>query len=313
MSQVRAYVPELLMTEGKDQPHMRVCREECALLDPANKYRVLAGRGIDLKIGEPFAPFAALPASERDFMERALARTNRVLVNGKRGPLLIFGDLLPYSGLLFVVAPHFDERTLRRGLYWTAHAGFTAEIPIFEESLPLQREDEEVCRALEEMFYYLDRIFSDLPTPGLWTRTQLIANFAGCLLDQVQLPPEMPDIPRGERLRLTAFLLCAFFTMRRHSEIVDVEGGAASDAFRYRMEFEGLEGFDPSASEDYAFLHHGPFSRFLFARDGDRFAIEGHLITEQHSHGLRALSTPMAYLGLLLSLQNRKAPDASGL
>ena len=60
MSDIRSYLPEAFFLDPKKEAHMRVCREDVVLLDPADGYRVIAGRGKELQTGEFFAPFLQL-------------------------------------------------------------------------------------------------------------------------------------------------------------------------------------------------------------------------------------------------------------
>ena len=67
--QLRSYLPENILLDGKHQQHTRMCHEELAVIDPANGYRVIAYRGsIPLK-EQNMQKLFGISAKETDFLE----------------------------------------------------------------------------------------------------------------------------------------------------------------------------------------------------------------------------------------------------
>ena len=217
MSEIRSYIPEAFFLDQKDEDHMRVCREDLVLVDPADGYRVVVGRGKEILAGEPFAPLVRLSRSERQFLEQSLGRKMRLLLQGKNEPILVFADLLEASGLLLVICPRFDTENLKRGLALLGKSEFISSNRS-EAGAPSPRNgDAAVCKYLQELFYYLDRIFSVSEELRLWTTAALIANLAGCHANFAAMPTEAVTPLPMDRLRLLAFLLCLFLSMREEA------------------------------------------------------------------------------------------------
>ena len=230
MSRISSYVPESLFLDQKDEAHMRVCREDFVLVDPANGYRVVAGRGKGICEGEIFEPLRKMPKAEREFMERALARHRRIFLQGRDGPILVFGELLAASGLLLVLCPRFDVLSVRRGLLLLRKNEFACSEKLEEHAPTPRRGDVSVCDCLQEIFYYLDRILLPSKDTALWTSAALIANFAGCRADFGAMPAESVALLPHDRLRLSAFLLCLFLSMRNQSIAASVRGELSESA-----------------------------------------------------------------------------------
>ena len=229
MSEIRSYIPEAFFLDQKGEDHMRVCREDFVLVDPADGYRAIAGRGKDLQIGTGFAPILRLSRSERAFLEANLGQNSRFLLRGKKEALLVFGDLLEASGLLLVLSPRFDAKSLQRGLALLQKGEFLSSGGVTARAPSPRNGDGAVCNYLQEVFYYLDRIFSPTDSLRLWTTASLIANLAGCRADFGAMPTEAIDLLPLDRLRLSAFLLCLFLSIRENATLATATGNV-SDA-----------------------------------------------------------------------------------
>lgn len=214
MSEIRSYIPEAFFLDQKDKQHMRICREDLVLVDPADGYRVVAGRGKESLAGEPFAPLVRLSKSERNFLKQSLGRRMRLLLQGKNEPILVFSDLLEASGLLLVICPRYDTENLQRGLALLQKGEFVSSNGSGAGAPSPRNGDAAVCSYLQELFYYLDRIFSVSEELRPWTTAALIANLAGCRADFAAMPTEAVALMPTDRLRLLAFLLCLFLSMR---------------------------------------------------------------------------------------------------
>ena len=122
----------------------------------------------------------------------------------------------------------------------TERHGFALS-PTLPKTTGRHRDHAHATAVLGEIFYYMDRIMQKPDSIGVWTRSTLIANFAGCLLEQTSLPVDILPFTNSDGKRLIAFLFCAFLIARGRSvsPAVSAEVPFADTAvFRYRLEFE---------------------------------------------------------------------------
>jgi len=286
MSRIRSYIPEPLFLNRKDEAHMRLCREDFALVDPACEYRVIAGRGKDVCEGEVFAPIRSLPKSERDFLERALARHTRIFVQGQEGPILVFGELLTASGLCLVLCPRFDTESVRRSLSLLQRTEFVFSLGS-DEKVPTPRNgDGAVCDYLQEVFYYLDRMLSASDEVRLWTSASLIANFAGCRADFDAMPSDLVSMLPLDRLRLSAFFLCLFLSVRQEAVAACAKGELSDEEVLIRV--SPLAPTKEMHACTYRFLRLPAFADIsLSSRDGS-WVLEASFCRKSEKLALRA-------------------------
>lgn len=269
MSQIKSYVPEAFFLEQKDREHMQIFHETFALVDPANGYRVMAGRGKGIRADLPFAPLDDLLRSERDFLERSLASSPHVLLQSGDRAILVFGDLLPASGLLLVLCPTHGASSLRRALLLLQKNDFVCSSAQEKESTTPRQSDAAVYEYLRGIFYDLDRILSPSDSLGIWTRIALIANFAGCAVDVQALPVKAVSITSSEALRLSAFLLCLFLSIRAEATAVSAAGEDAATELSLRVTLGDARAHEASKPE-LPFLRLPAFRELsLLQRDGD--------------------------------------------
>lgn len=282
MSTIRNYIPESFFLEKKDRDHMRVCREDVVLIDPANNFCVVAGRGKEIREGEPYTPLDRLPKSEWNFLKQSLGKGNRLLVQGKNQAILVFGDLLSATGLLLIVCPHFDAVALRRGLLLLQRTDFVCS-PALENGTPSpQQSDASVCEYLQSIFYDLDRILSPSHKIGIWTRAALIANFAGCPSEFRSLPVEDIPLAPSEKLRLSAFLLCLYLSIRAEALRACAEGEDSLSSISLNVSL--YEPQDATKAEgDYPFLSLPAFRGISLHRQSYGWLLEASFQKESDS------------------------------
>lgn len=277
MSHLNSYCAESCFLEGKEGRTARLCREECAVLDPTDGYRVLAGRGEGLTVGEGFAPFEALPAAERCFLADSLGTHSAYLLLGPCRAVLIFAHLLPHTGALLAVSPQGDPAAVRRALALLGRAEFVCASLHASDALTPHVGDEAICRQLTELFYYTDRILLHTGERLPWTHTQLIANFAGCLLDRADLPPQIPPLCESEAAKLTLLLLCIFFTFRSESGRILAEADFRAPTLGYCVSLcAPPEGTD-AVRGDYRFLRLPALSDFMLRQTEEGLMLEARL------------------------------------
>jgi len=272
MSNVKSYVPEAFFLEGKDTSHARICREDCALVDPANGFRVVAGRGKEIALGEPYLPLCSLPSAERSFFQSTFAEHSHLLLDAGGSALLLFRDLLPASGLLLAVRLSHGAGEVRNALLLLRRADFVCSPAVCEASGKQIRAEESLCRLLSELFYYLDPILSPTESVGLWTRTALIAGFAGCSAEYGELPVETGALIPAEVLRLSAFLLCLFLTARAESERTLASGELGAVTLLMSVSISPTEEATDSACA-YPFLGLPAFREIRLSRSNEGWTL----------------------------------------
>ncbi len=288
--QLNAYVPESLLTDEKQDRARRVCHEDFLIVDPANGFRILVSRGRSPMQGKRLDKLFSIPASEMKFLRSALSKSTHVLLmGGNSRALLVLGDLLRASGVLLVLSPHADAHAVARLLGHMGRSDFAVS-PAFSQVSPVPHSgDDEVFSQLTELFFYLDRILSPSPRFGLRTKTHLIANFAGCILDDVAVPLDALTCSPLESERLVAFLLCAFLSLRTHDRGVSAKTDDRElPALRYRIEPITDETGSDAPSLELPFLSLPAFRRFAMRKTNGTPALEAHLNLSSKDDSLRA-------------------------
>lgn len=291
--QIKAYVPEFLMTDGKQENAVRVCREDCFIVDPADRFRILGWRTDTPVTAQHLTAARVLPTSELHFLESALTRSRRVLLMGRdRRPFLVFGELLPTTGILTVLSPYADAADVARMLHRMGRTDFAVTPSLGEISHMPSPEDDALYEQLCELFFYTDRMFAPAAQIGLRTRTHLIANFAGCVLDDVAVPLDSLACSDAEQDRLIAFLLCAFLSLRTQDGGVSARTDATEPPLlRYRIE-PIAEPKKTSSEAVFPFLSLPTFQRFAVLTDENGVrALEAYLHPANH-YGRLCASVP---------------------
>jgi len=214
---LNSYLPESLLMRDKDQDHIRLSSEACAVLDPFDGYRVIACRGQGLSVGERFLPIRSLPPAEQRFLDASLGQREHIFLQNGKLAVLLFSDFLSFTGLCLAILPQGDARAIRRVLHFLGRDAFRSAPEHAEESVTPHAGDDALCRHMAELFYYLDRIGKPSASVDLRTRVQWLCNFTGIRLRDTRLPALSVSLTRAEEVRLTVFLLCLFLSLRRKS------------------------------------------------------------------------------------------------
>ena len=262
---IKSYVPELTLLENKAEQSARMFDEDLSVIDPASDFCTVACRGIGSAVGRSMTEAYGIDPAELAFLRHALASHKRILLRGKGRAVLLFADLLDATGLLLAAVPKLSAASAARLLRHLCRADFAITPALCAATGALQAEDKTSYDRLSELLYYTDRILSDDPNTGLWTRTLLTANFAGCLLETTSLPVHALTLSRDEQHRFTAFLLCAFLTLRNRDAAVQArtsKDGQETNEICYQLQIQPLS--DDGHKEHRLEL---PFSKILTLRD----------------------------------------------
>ena len=215
MNKIRSYVPESVFFDNKDQSGCRIFHDNCAIINAVDNYRLIAARGIDIPIGEPFFDTLSISDEETDRLQKFLqTQEEYLLLSCQKSTLIVFAALLQNTGLLLVVQVSYCKKDVQKSIENARRDAFS---PIFHPDNIVFQEEPRLQEKLAEIFYYTDRILQPPPTLGLWTRLLLIANFVGCRLEHVSLSASFPTLPKKHQDVLTAFLLCAFLIFRHRT------------------------------------------------------------------------------------------------
>ena len=225
MKNLSSYVPETFHTSPKRQNACRLFWEELAVVDPEKDFCILASRGNSLPVGSNFFKTCGVLLRDSALLRSHLPKERRFLLPASNGCVLMLGDLLGETGLFLGLLLPQDAEDVLCALLRMGRGELVAPPELLPKGGLLSRPyDEELCRRLEELFYYLDRILIQTPEASLWTRCLLIANFVGCRLERVALPVEAPRLSKGDDACMTMFLICSFLTLRQKNGRVQAEG-----------------------------------------------------------------------------------------
>ena len=299
MSQLNSYIPESLFMEKKDAEHTRLCLEDCALIDPGNQYLVIAARGKELPIGKSFAPLLRLSDSESKFLLHALCDKKRIVLMGDTGAILIFADWFYATGLLLAVCPRCESHSVCRVLRLLGKDDFAFSPSCQSISDEPHRSDAEAYGQLSELLYYLEHIFAPANAVPLWTRTKLIANFAGCKAECGALCANLPPLLKSDETRLCAFLMCLFLSSRA---IGEVKTGVQE---RDRTIVYQAELCDPHKTSDacdlFSFMRQPAFESIALRKSEDGWVLETNLHCVEEKIGVFA-AQPVS-IGLRISFR----------
>ncbi len=209
---VTGYLPEIQLLEDKKKDGVRLLREDCAVLSVEHDFQPIAYRSALQREGRVPADWLIADSKKRALLRRAAQMNETVLLTGKADCLMVFQSLLEATGTVFVVRAPFSAAALSRALHLCGRNCTVLPEPGLGDVRGATLTDE-LCRWLEEILFYTDRIFRDISLCAM-TRAQIISEFLGCRTDRFSLPTEHLPISRTDDLRLTAFLLCVFLSLR---------------------------------------------------------------------------------------------------
>ncbi|MBQ8416290.1 MAG: hypothetical protein IJX13_05265, partial [Clostridia bacterium] len=208
-NKIYSFCPEATFIDFKQNGECRIFHNDCAVLDAGNGFRVIAERGFPGAIGASFADVLDLtPKARKKLNEFLLCEPSVLLLPNGDSSVFFFSDWYFSTGLLLAVRLSQKESVLRKIINNNARSsGFS----LFPASDPLESSPASTAaETVNELFYYAQRIFSQELTCTPLTQAHLLANLAGCRLEQLDLPYDPPFHTKLQRDRFSAFLLCVF-------------------------------------------------------------------------------------------------------
>lgn len=211
MKQLNSYLPESLRFHQKTEEGARIFSQDLAVVDGATR-TVLAHRGEAFE-AEGIGCAVLSDAALWEWVTAPRAGASRLLLGAGEGSLLVLADLFRLSGLLVLAYLPAPSAAVALAL---ARMG-RRDVALLEGILPRTSsaaEEEALPEDLRELLYYLDRVLCAKEAVSLWTSCVTVAALAGCRLEQVAMPPTLPDLKPSDVARLHLFLLCTLLTLR---------------------------------------------------------------------------------------------------
>ncbi len=223
---VSSYVPELTFLETKNARGCRICHEDVAVLDARRDLRLVSYRGVMPLPDGDYLSLVGVPSEDRSFLLSHLGMHPHMLLSSSSGPLLVFGDLLPETGLLLLVRLHppkgskrpVSVSSLMRALSLIERADFVPSPSVASVSVRSRSGDMELCSRLEEILYYTEALSLDRLLPSDLASSALrLASFAGCDPRRIRFLDPLPELPSRQAASLLTFLLCSFLALRQQN------------------------------------------------------------------------------------------------
>ncbi len=299
--QVKSYVPASAYLEGKQESITPRFYEDFAILDPSQKYSVIAARGLTLKSDRStrFSP------GESDFLEAGLPHHFAIAVDTEDGILLVFRHLHPYCGLLAAALPHGSKTAVAYALRCFGDKGVLLSPAVAAQAHPCS-EAEEVYPHLAQFLHLCEEVLSPSHNFDFRLHCAHAAQLAGCKINVTQLPTGHYPILTGDLMRWTAFLLCLFLTLRGDSSLGTAFQLEHADRQEFSMKISHRSEYQrktPITESVYRFLSLPVFSDFRLSRSNDQFSIQAVLRRRHSPHLLRASDFALdsvVYIDLIL-------------
>ncbi len=204
---IKSYVPEKNFLAGKDAHFCRAAFADCFVIDVRNKMSVIASS----RAGEPIpfsmadaATLLTLDEGNKEFAILPIATGTLVVYPAWRhlGLLLAF---------LFEESPEEVEKSYQNAQRYAFSTVFDTETES-EKTPKLHLETK-----LSVLDFYMDHLFGDKRETNITAQILMIANLMGCNLCKMEV--SHVDVPFDEQEVecLSAYLCCAFMTMRKYS------------------------------------------------------------------------------------------------
>lgn len=228
-SPLSVYVPEINSFAQKNADPCRRLFEDCAVIDAAS-FCVLVSRGTAFAESNTLLALLKNKPSP-DALASTLFEHPRLLLEAEKGSLLLFGDEVSNTGLLFVIFLDVSHQVVSSALCHLWRSDFFGccdkqmHLPFGELLL--------LCDRLNELLFYTDRIFDQRRFFGLRPLCLSLAALLGCRLLQVDVAIDPITLSHADRARLTFYLICTLLTLRNrsgHLQIARVQRDALASA-----------------------------------------------------------------------------------
>ena len=251
---IPVYSPDLAFLECRVQLGARLAREDCAIVDTAQDFLILASRG-NLIPRTRLTEALGMTDEECSALTEAICTDTRFLTTAGERPMLVFADWITSTGLILVVLPHSGYLPLQKALGSIQRE----DIRILSPSVGRTpyRQCREALEMLDEILHYTDLILSKSISPHHLCLAA--AMFAGCHLASGHSFADYSHLPTPND-RNVAFLLCSLL----HISALNTTAHESFD-HRFRLRLSYQRGTRPQASQSPAFLEAACFASFSFS------------------------------------------------
>ncbi len=191
----------------------RIFHDDCAILNAADDFRVIAARGMEKQMGLPF--FESF-LNDADSKSRILLFLNSeqsyCLIPHGQESLLFVSAWYESTKLVPVFLLHASERDVRQILNFASRDAFST---IFRVSNEPQNGEASLREQLAEIFYYLDGLTNT--GHNFRTHCSMLASFFGCRVEEFSMPLWEEKMSDSLFHRVTAFLACSLLILRHRT------------------------------------------------------------------------------------------------
>jgi hypothetical protein len=202
----------------------RILYDDFAVLDPGDGWRILArGSRMDT-VGKSIDAMAELTEAGWHLLQTVSldAAELPILIPCRRGTLLVYGAWLRAVGVVPVIRIDQTPQTVKK-----AYVRAKEKLLLHGEDFSLLNDDqmwEDLSVRLYGISLFAKRMFARDTFCNVYARLLLIANFVGCRLNAVSVPPREIRMSESDVQTLCAYLLCTFLTLRGYSGDVSALG-----------------------------------------------------------------------------------------
>ena len=204
---IESYVPEETFLAGKDARFCRAAFENCFVIDFSNGIKIIAScKEVD-KIKTSMADVANVLAQPLDKKEFCILPSSA-------GTLLIYPA---WQGLALSLAFLFKESVeeVEKAYQNAKRYAFSMVFDADDKSEINQRFNLETKLCVLD--FYVKHLFGDERETNVTTQILMLANLVGCRLHKTSVSRISVNIDEREMEKISAFLCCAFMTMRRYN------------------------------------------------------------------------------------------------
>ncbi len=224
MKQIESYIPESQFYNGKDESKCRIFHDDCAVLSDDDDFRIIAARGFEKQIGQPFFEAVLTDSDARSRLSAFLRGTQDYLLLPFHEQSLLFLSAWHKSTTLVpVFLLHASEKNVRQMLNFASRDAFSELFRVANEP---ENGEESLREQLAEIFCYLDGLIK--PGRNFWTSCRMLATFFGCCLENLSMPFEEKIASDALFHRVTAFLVCLLLSLRHRTGSVSAYGSVSA-------------------------------------------------------------------------------------
>ena len=216
---IESYVPEDDFLCGKDARFCRAAFEDCLVVDFHNGIHVIASSSGTEKLELSLSDAANLLTKTPDLKEL-------LILPSSCGTFLFYPAWRSLElGLVFSLqeSPEEVEKAYQSAKRYAFSMIFDADTS--------KENNQQLCleTKLCVLDFYINRLFGDKRETNITAQILMLANLVGCRLHETNVSRVNVNLDECEAERISAFLCCAFITMRRYNGRVSTTSDIAEN------------------------------------------------------------------------------------